>query len=1221
VEILLPILLELIASEVWEKVKERYAKPEPTWAEHAVRSLEPSLGRSLTRAEREGVTRWLLRPDVFSALAVSTAATLTDDVSRVVNALEYELGPPDEMTKSLAASIVAAVVVHVTDLVDPGVAATLSTHRSLKGELADLKLGQGVIYEGIQDLRSQLDDLAISQSGPELDAVELARLPTHVGSWIRAAHANGADGGAMLRWLRDPVRVRPNLVVLTSDPPSWLLASGDLWVATGFAAETYDLNSEAIIAFERAAELLPDRRSELLARAALAASRAAEPARAHALLQRAAVGASDTDLLFIGVVDAAIAEDVAALEERAIQALTQAIPDATMVRAWLGRAQVLRNDLDAAASTFEAGAIEATSHAGYLLAYADALLRRAFGQLGGHRVKDSQKALDLALVARNLRRGWGGDSAEATVTACQAAFSLERYSDVIALGSDSEGEATEAEASHPEVRQLLALAKLIEGGQAPEPNSPFERSWFLGLSLSRDPATRADAIHEFEQAAQLASNEGELDRAQRSLANIGHLAIPRLDEVRERDADHAEALLAIADTNAGNLEAAAVRLRPLIGRSRIAVLQLSEAYVQQGKAVDAADLLRTGGVRFGDVRLLLQAARLLLKLGRIEQSTECLILALPLAPPPSPLRREARWIEVEIAVKYGDPASVEAAASTAISEGEDSPAIRWVRVESLTKLHRLKDAWTEIRATPVLTPDTEGRARLFLQLLMRREPSRLDLMAEVIGSFPDSHEVQATGISLFLAFDPTEPRDDLGVAAMQAHVARFLEKFPDSPALRSVEVNVDDPEEFREQMRQMLNPDPERDRQHRQLAEQAASGQLPIGFAASIFSRGYLDSILNGSTVGFTSIPRDPVVLDQEIQLATEQLDQPIVADLSSLVAMTFAPDLWPTVLASFTSVSISDATFAEIDDSIFRKTASGSMRWDHQQDSWTMVEFSPEQLEAVRLQRNRLRVWASELPVVNTGTLADVQGLEAVQGENTWAAGLATAHSRSCALLCDDVALAAIARSIGVPAFGSFALAIALARAGRLANSAFDELITVLFGAQADDLPLTPAQITGLAESVAWPLAPTLHPISRPHYWRDPQAAYAGFVTTIEGLGGSADAAANALYAAGLGVIRAVAAGSPLPLITGLFVAAILRVQAEPADAATLVAAVRAACNYYELDDPFEVCVRAVLDVVGAAENPATAAQFVTTLFSTLEPRDRAVATAIVLGATKPDF
>ena len=63
-------------------------------------------------------------------------------------------------------------------------------------------------------------------------------------------------------------------------------------------------------------------------------------------------------------------------------------------------------------------------------------------------------------------------------------------------------------------------------------------------------------------------------------------------------------------------------------------------------------------------------------------------------------------------------------------------------------------------------------------------------------------------MSLFLAFDAAEHRDDIAVAAMQAHLANFVRRYPDSPALRSVDVNVDDPDQFREQMRQMLNPDP-----------------------------------------------------------------------------------------------------------------------------------------------------------------------------------------------------------------------------------------------------------------------------------------------------------------------------------------------------------------------------------------------------------------------------
>ena len=91
----------------------------------------------------------------------------------------------------------------------------MSAHRSLKADLSDLKLGQRLIYEGILDLRSKLDDLAIVPSGTDPDVLEMVRLPVHVGKWIQSGIANGADGSTMLRWISDPARVKANLILLT----------------------------------------------------------------------------------------------------------------------------------------------------------------------------------------------------------------------------------------------------------------------------------------------------------------------------------------------------------------------------------------------------------------------------------------------------------------------------------------------------------------------------------------------------------------------------------------------------------------------------------------------------------------------------------------------------------------------------------------------------------------------------------------------------------------------------------------------------------------------------------------------------------------------------------------------------------------------------------------------------------------------------------------------
>jgi PIN domain associated with the TPR-GreAB-C-PIN system len=700
------------------------------------------------------------------------------------------------------------------------------------------------------------------------------------------------------------------------------------------------------------------------------------------------------------------------------------------------------------------------------------------------------------------------------------------------------------------------------------------------------------------------------------LAHVGCAALPRLDEVRTRDPDHAEVLLAMAEMYSGQLQSAAARLRPLTGRNRMAALQLAETYHLQSRPEQAAELLAQTGERFSDARLLVQAARHYLLLEDHERFRHCTEVALPLAHPPSPIRREIRWLQVEEAAKRQDAAAIEASASTALAEGEDRPDLRWLRAEALIHLHRLKDAWSELRREPKLTPGTEPRARLFLQLLMRREPSALQLMADVLDVFADAHDVHATGISLFLAFGANEDRDPAGVEAMQAHVARFIERYPDSSVLRSQDVNTDDPEELRQQMRKMLDPDPERDRLRQHLAEQALLGQIPMGFAASMLGRAHLEVLLNGTGVGFTTVPLDGV-LAEEVQIATATLDQPVVADVSTLVAMTFAPTLWTSALAAFSTISIATTTFAEVNDSTFAKAPSGSVSWDHEQDTFVFTPVSDEQLEAITRQRAQVREWAAELQITPTGQISELPGGEALKSLNessTWADGITAAHAKQCGLLCDDVALAAFARSVGAPAFGSFALFVALARAGRITADQIDDLVEKLYMAQADDLPLSPIQLTSIAIARDWPLNAAIHPMVRPAYWRDLETAISAFSATINGFRQTTNAPGRTLYAATIGVIRAIVVGSPLPLIGRLFAAATLQVASDPEEVTGLVAAMRAACNGRELDDPYPVAVRALIEVSSSTLDAAQLAMFVTTAFSSLGQADRTTAASIVL-------
>src|SRR5690606_34371531 len=178
------------------------------------------------------------------------------------------------------------------------------------------------------------------------------------------------------------------------------------------------------------------------------------------------------------------------------------------------------------------------------------------------------------------------------------------------------------------------------------------------------------------------------------------------------------------------------------------------------------------------------------------------------------------------------------------------------------------------------------------------------------------------------------------------------------------------------------------------------------------------------------------------------------------------------------------------------------------------------------------------------------------------WIAPLLAADSNSVPLLCDDVAMAALARSLGLRPFGSLALLIARTRTGKLAQLELDRLVRELFRLGAVDLPAPPAHLVRLAQESSWDVAPMTRAISSPTFWRDLEAAYRAFISAIEGSASKGiDVTASVLHAGTLGLLRAVVAGSPTRIVAGLLVATTFAVKASSEDVPTLVSAVRAAC------------------------------------------------------------
>ena len=456
--------------------------------------------------------------------------------------------------------------------------------------------------------------------------------------------------------------------------------------------------------------------------------------------------------------------------------MDEGVPDQPLIKALLGQGLMASGDLDRAVAVLLDATEQFPDHSGLRLTLVRALLARAEVDKTATTAEDAFSALEHALIVRDNRRRWAGDSGDAVELACQACILLGDLERALKLASQVEGEATPEEAGRPALRQLVAVFRAGTEHSLPDARTPFESALFEGLAAADKADSESDAQALLSRAVSLASDDAELDRAQRALASLGVVDIPRLDEVRDRDAAHAEVILAIAEMSAGDTDSARARLRPLAGSVSIASLLLGEIEAEGGDLPAAARVLEAGARRFNDPRLFLAAARRFLAADLPGEAARCAGAGRSLLPAGAGPARDFTEIALRAAVATDDVEMVEALARQAWKEGDRRDEFRWIRVQALVRRHRTKDAWAEINRDPELVPGSEFHASLFLQLLMRREPRRLDLLVATLERFPDAHDVHATGLSLFLAFDlDFEIEPDL-LSRLQDFLAQFVER-------------------------------------------------------------------------------------------------------------------------------------------------------------------------------------------------------------------------------------------------------------------------------------------------------------------------------------------------------------------------------------------------------------------------------------------------------------
>jgi len=1061
---------------------------------------------------------------------------------------------------------------------------------------------------------------SVSDADTSMDE-QLPALPPAVREAIERLRGQHRALAARLAGILADARATPFEIVqdLTGTPtPSWLADPSipvEAWVAVGEFASAHGSYRGAAATFAKVADLGVPVRALWLARAALAMHQADDRQAAGGYLTDAE-RLTGGNVPFVAAVRAAIAGDAAAVLTAAGSPGDLAAVEPVELAMLCAVAHAVQGDRDTAITAFEALADRYPDVGGFALRAAELRLERVVSSTSPGHASEVRRARQLAIRARDARRVWRGDSAEAVAVACNAAMIAVDFDRALTYGlAAPAGEATPAEAMAPAVLQPTATAAIVLGqrdlairliNQVPDPAG---QAILLGQLAERDPSTAAQARAAYHRAFCLATDDSQRLEIVQGLAELGEWPLPWLEELQALSPEHAEFFTALSELARGLHDQAIRRLRPRQGSSLMAAKLLAEVERRAGRVDDSVLTLRAAARRFDDPHVLASAAVTLFEAGRKDQARTAAIEALGTTPTDSPDRLRLRQLLCDEAAERRDWPVVEQQARAMLEEGITGPEGRWLLIQALHNQGRVEDAWTIARQAPPLEPTNEPQARLWLALHSRfaSDATTVEQALELVDRYGQSEEFAAPAISAILMMTRKATLPQPTATRMQQATEAFFERFPSSTLLQRITVN--DPDALLAEFRRQLEPGAA---QYAEIRRHVAQGEYPVGMLALAARKPYAEALLRRGAGFLLAHPADPTLAELEVQLAKDSLDGTVVIEPSALHLASLIPDRWPDLRAAFAHVQVPDAslqdTSAARDGLALRGTAS--VGWDTTAERVVIVEISEADADQLAERAASMARTAIGMEVVPVGELKHFPEMNG-EHSRSWLAPLELAKQHGVAMLSDDLALRGLARSLGIPTFGSIAVLDALVAVGHLDRAARDTALLELRRNWVVDLPFDAEQLRAVAEADQWRPGPAYSALTRPATWQDRRQVL-GFYRAGQQKIASTDPAhlADWLYSAILGF----AGGQPAAAVTfgaGLLLTlTTLQANMDPGIFAKLVPAARQAATELGGGDPLPQTVRDIATVFIEALGHAEGARYALLhAFSALDPADRLLA------------
>lgn len=850
------------------------------------------------------------------------------------------------------------------------------------------------------------------------------------------------------------------------------------------------------------------------------------------------------------------------------------------------------------------------------------LLIRASSGGSASKAVDTQQAAELAIGARNARRIWGGDSAEAVEVAVSAAHISHDPERAWALTQlPPEGEATASETADKRVAEHAALTAALLGDTdrarqlVAAVGDPFHHAEVVAVIAERSADAPA-ALASWTAAWQAAGSDGQRLQAASGIASNGG-PLPEMTDIELRHPEAVAEIRLMAEVLAA--VDPLVALRANVTRSRRLLVELAKRYDETGLDREAGEALEDGAKRWDEPELMAMAASSYHRADLLPSAKRAAETALILGGPKWPGRRRLLALLVEIEARSENWAGATFAARQLIEADPDDIDAEWALVRCQVAAADFDGAWATLTTSGApLQPRAQDEAVVWLQLNARysTDPRFLGNALSLMRSWPDDPDL--LGAFLMLAYTGVR-RDELQpspeeLAELHRVTADYTQRYPDSTVFRAQQMGPDDDP--------LLPFAPDLQRQYeetREITEQVTSGRLPLAALGTAAGRTWAEASLKRAAgvvyaselptpdherVAVLAAAHSPTVIDPTTAHTLALLDSALQNDLTG----------YPESLVT-TDYLFKDALQAR-DSLSLRSTLS--VGWDPARQQAIPVAISDATANTLA---ERARAVAEVLGRCTRHPHPELHHFPGADRRMRWLSGIDLAKERRWIYWSDDRVMRQYANSIGVSTFGTTTLLHHIATAGSIESTHLEVARAELIRNYYVDFEFNEATFTFAATADQWGARGAALALSRPSAWAQPHAAAEFALSAIGHVAATAPEEVTGWTQAASSALIGIAGDEEAAAVNleVLLRRASTQSWFAPAVLPFVLAGIRAAIRHGDRTPAREPLPRLLTDIHRLAverSGHAAAAELIIRLVSATEEDDRSLAARTILTA-----